>query len=118
MCGALSGAVAAFLTTPFDVLKTRRQVRDAPTTAGAGAGGVCTGSGGGGGVCSGGGGVMGGHTTLPELVRIARVEGVGALWTGWVPRLVKVAPSCAIMIASYEFGKAFFARRRHALQQQ
>jgi len=31
--------------------------------------------------------------------------------SGTVPRVVKVAPACAIMISSYEFGKAFF--RRH-----
>ena len=39
-------------------------------------------------------------------------EGIGALFTGLSPRIVKVAPSCALMIASYEFGKSFFARRR------
>lgn len=27
---------------------------------------------------------------------------------GFLPRLVKVAPACAIMISTYEFGKAFF----------
>jgi len=34
---------------------------------------------------------------------------------GVVPRVVKVAPSCAIMIASYELGKSFFRHRRRAL---
>lgn len=28
--------------------------------------------------------------------------------TGAVPRVVKVAPGCAIMISSYEYGKKFF----------
>jgi hypothetical protein len=27
---------------------------------------------------------------------------------GFLPRVIKVAPACAIMISSYEFGKAFF----------
>lgn len=27
---------------------------------------------------------------------------------GFLPRLIKVAPACAIMISTYEFGKAFF----------
>jgi solute carrier family 25 protein 39/40 len=30
------------------------------------------------------------------------------LFPGLVPRLVKVAPACAIMISSYEYGKRFF----------
>ena len=27
-----------------------------------------------------------------------------------MPRVIKVAPACAIMISTYEFGKAFFRR--------
>lgn len=27
---------------------------------------------------------------------------------GFMPRVIKVAPACAVMISSYEFGKAFF----------
>ena len=29
---------------------------------------------------------------------------------GFLPRLIKVAPACAIMISTYEFGKAFFRK--------
>jgi solute carrier family 25, member 39/40 len=79
----LAGAVAAFLTTPLDVLKTRRQVE------------------------SGGGG--GGGSTAGMLARIAQAEGPLALFAGVAPRLAKVAPSCAIMIASYEMGKRYFS---------
>uniref|UniRef100_A0A673J315 Solute carrier family 25 member 40 n=1 Tax=Sinocyclocheilus rhinocerous TaxID=307959 RepID=A0A673J315_9TELE len=32
------------------------------------------------------------------------------LSSGFLPRLIKVAPACAIMISTYEFGKAFFHR--------
>uniref|UniRef100_A0A8C1N0F4 Mitochondrial glutathione transporter SLC25A40 n=1 Tax=Cyprinus carpio TaxID=7962 RepID=A0A8C1N0F4_CYPCA len=32
------------------------------------------------------------------------------LSSGFLPRLIKVAPACAIMISTYEFGKAFFRR--------
>lgn len=31
-----------------------------------------------------------------------------SLLLGFLPRLIKVAPACAIMISTYEFGKAFF----------
>jgi len=31
--------------------------------------------------------------------------------SGLTPRIIKVAPACAIMISSYEFFKAFFRQR-------
>ena len=110
VCGASSGACAAFLTTPFDVLKTRRQVL---RMAAEGTDGI---SGGGG--ISGGCSVSGGGAVrTPQLVlQIARNEGVAALFAGWVPRLIKVAPSCAVMIASYEAGKSFFRRRMESAE--
>jgi solute carrier family 25 protein 39/40 len=89
-------------TTPFDVAKTRQQVADrSAERAGR----------------HGAGGVGRGNVSTIRLVRdIARTEGVGALFAGVVPRVVKVAPSCAVMIASYEFGKSFFRRRRRAAE--
>jgi solute carrier family 25 protein 39/40 len=77
--GASAGTLAAFMTTPMDVVKTRRQV------------GV---------TASGRDG--GGYTLGRELGAIARAEGVAGLFRGLAPRLVKVAPSCAVMIGSYE----------------
>ncbi|KAG0031239.1 hypothetical protein BGZ81_001590 [Podila clonocystis] len=76
--GALSGMIAAVLTTPFDVAKTRRQVDlDQPV-----------------------------HTKMIDLMRaIVREEGYRGLWRGLTARVAKVAPSCAIMISTYEIGK-------------
>lgn len=36
--------------------------------------------------------------------------GIRGLYTGLTPRLIKVAPACAIMISSFEYGKVFFNR--------
>lgn len=115
VCGALSGACAAFLTTPFDVLKTRRQVAEWATEAeGAGAAaGPSTAA------QAPAGGPSGSAGTYTLLLRIAREEGLSGLFAGLAPRIAKVAPSCAIMIASYELGKGFFMRRRsQELEQQ
>lgn len=30
--------------------------------------------------------------------------------SGFMPRVIKVAPACAIMISTYEYGKSFFRR--------
>ena len=90
--GALSGAFASFVTTPFDVGKTRTQVfRDSASKASTG------------------------RTLAPEERSIPRLlwhifsnEGMPGLFRGWIPRTLKVAPACAIMISSYEVGKRAF----------
>jgi len=75
--GALSGTAAALITSPFDVLKTRRQALLSTGT-------VKTAS------------------TFPVLLNILRTEGLSALYAGILPRIVKIAPACGIMIASFE----------------
>jgi solute carrier family 25, member 39/40 len=93
IAGASSGAVSAFVTTPFDVGKTRQQVvkhADAMSTI------TKTVA----------------HQKLPEelsmpqfLWHIFKTQGLSGLFTGWAARCLKVAPACAIMISSYEIGK-------------
>ncbi|GJJ74273.1 solute carrier family 25, member 39/40 [Entomortierella parvispora] len=78
LSGALSGMFAATVTTPFDVAKTRRQVDLLQPV----------------------------HTKMFGLMRaIVQEEGYRGLWRGLTARVAKVAPSCAIMISSYEIGK-------------
>lgn len=43
-------------------------------------------------------------------------DGAAGFFRGVVPRAVKVAPACAIMISSYEMGKHFFANRKNRLE--
>ncbi|KAI9824025.1 MAG: hypothetical protein M1826_007558 [Phylliscum demangeonii] len=109
--GALSGALAAFVTTPFDVGKTRRQVRQHsghPSTANPPA--------------TAGSRSQRASSRLPSpppppeegsmprfLTHIFRTEGLAGLWTGGAARCLKVAPACAIMISSYEIGKKMAA---------
>jgi len=99
--GLGAGTIASFLTTPFDVLKTRQQVNmlqevteiekqlqqaqqlkshssiNANTS----------------------------RSTFQLLGKIYKEEGVVGLWRGNNARMMKVAPACAIMIFFYEFGK-------------
>ncbi|KAK9234539.1 mitochondrial carrier domain-containing protein [Lipomyces kononenkoae] len=82
--GAVSGSFAAFVTTPFDVGKTRRQVlrnRDPAM-----------------------------DSMLMLLRKIATEEGVSGLFRGLGPRMMKVSVSCAIMISFYEVGKRISMR--------
>lgn len=100
--GATAGVIAAACTTPFDVLKTRQQATitesigadvAAPTMRCNHDGAV---------VCERPGKANG---TFQLLHQIARTEGISGLWRGNQARMLKVAPSCAIMISSYELGK-------------
>ena len=83
--GAGAGAFAAYLTTPFDVIKTRRQVYE-----------------------------FRGSSAPPKMMHIIgnilRDEGVSSLFAGVTPRVAKVAPACAIMIAAYDIGKLLLLR--------
>ena len=79
LAGASAGSVAALLTTPLDVIKTRQQLGSSAAA---------------------GGGMLG------TLRAILRKEGAGGLFAGLGPRVVKVAPACAVMIAAYELGKS------------
>eukprot|EP01087_Luapelamoeba_hula_P014912 TRINITY_DN4427_c0_g1_i2.p1 TRINITY_DN4427_c0_g1~~TRINITY_DN4427_c0_g1_i2.p1 ORF type:complete len:417 (-),score=83.76 TRINITY_DN4427_c0_g1_i2:183-1433(-) len=82
LSGLAGGVVAAAATTPIDVIKTRMQMhhtRDYPASI----------------------------TAIVQ--RVAQEEGYGAFFKGLAPRIVKVAPACAIMISSYEVFKGFFA---------
>ncbi|VUC35829.1 unnamed protein product [Clonostachys rosea] len=102
--GALSGAFASFVTTPFDVGKTRTQVyNDAARTV------------------NGAGKAVAEQQNMARLLlQIFQKEGVSGLWKGWIPRMLKVAPSCAIMISTYEVGKRAFhgVNQRAALKRE
>ncbi|KAK5663694.1 hypothetical protein OQA88_4125 [Cercophora sp. LCS_1] len=103
IAGAGSGAIASVATTPFDVGKTRTQVyRDVATsnhlsvsrgTASAAASGAAAPE----------------EKNMSRLLwHIFKTEGLPGLFKGWIPRTLKVAPACAIMISSYEVGKRAF----------
>lgn len=93
--GAVAGSIAAVTTLPFDVAKTHRQIelgerdllinnqsyeyKSKPM-----------------------------KTTTQLLRDIYRRNGTRGLFSGIVPRVIKVAPSCAIMITCYESGKQYF----------
>lgn len=97
--GSLAGALAAFVTTPFDVGKTRQQVYrhagdDAPSTVQAAKEAAKAGK------------FVPEELSMPRFLHhIFKEEGFAGLFKGWIPRTLKVAPACAIMISSYEIGK-------------
>lgn len=97
IAGATSGAIASVITTPFDVGKTRQQVlhREPAKAAGKAASSALRPE----------------EQTMPRfLYHIWKEEGFAGLFRGWVPRTLKVAPACAIMISSYEVGKKMAKR--------
>lgn len=90
--GAGSGSIASIVTLPFDVVKTRRQVELGELQATNMS-------------------AQASSSTLSVMRKIVAEKGPTGLFAGFLPRLIKVAPACAIMISTYEFGKAFF--RKH-----
>ncbi|KAI9553818.1 hypothetical protein GHT06_019087 [Daphnia sinensis] len=57
-------------------------------------------------------------TTKQLFQRIYRQQGIGGLFVGLVPRVAKIAPACAIMISSYEYGKYYFTLRNKQMLEE
>ncbi|NXE84882.1 S2539 protein, partial [Cochlearius cochlearius] len=89
--GAISGTVAAVLTLPFDVVKTQRQIELGDSEVHPGTATKAS-------------------STWLLMRRIHAESGTRGLFAGFLPRVIKVAPACAIMISTYEFGKTFFQK--------
>ena len=85
--GAFSGTMAALLTSPFDVLKTRRQAMLMTMTTKT-------------------------TSSLGLTAEILRTEGLAALYAGIVPRITKIAPACGIMIACFEVSLPYTYRSK------
>lgn len=88
-CGVIAGSTAAILTSPFDVLKTRRQALLMSSSMPGPQQSKLT-------------------STYPLLKSILRTEGTGALFAGLTPRMAKIAPACGIMIACFEVCMHFY----------
>eukprot|EP00039_Didymoeca_costata_P026626 m.16257 g.16257 ORF g.16257 m.16257 type:complete len:335 (-) comp5642_c0_seq2:890-1894(-) len=96
VAGAVSGSIAATVTLPFDVVKTRIQI-DLGTS-----------------MCK----LSPPHpapSTSSMMKQILHQSGPSGLFVGLIPRIAKVAPSCAIMISSYEFCKDYFRNNKETL---
>eukprot|EP00092_Neocalanus_flemingeri_P047297 GFUD01053562.1.p1 GENE.GFUD01053562.1~~GFUD01053562.1.p1 ORF type:complete len:363 (+),score=83.94 GFUD01053562.1:278-1366(+) len=90
--GAIAGSVASTVTLPFDVIKTIKQIEMGEKD------------------------IMGvkpgrSRTNMIIAKELVSEQGVKGLFSGLIPRLLKVAPACAIMISSYEFCKGFFRQQ-------
>jgi len=83
--GATSGTMAAILTSPFDVIKTRRQAFITAQSSAT-------------------------VNTFSVAAKIVRSEGYQALFAGLTPRLAKIAPACGIMISCYEGFSKYLSR--------
>ena len=131
VAGSCAGALAATITTPFDVVKTLAQASIAiPTTTSPTAAlaepSVSAACGCANGVhvallstCSFKGAAASSAAssctaaatggTFALLGLVLRAKGPSGLFAGLTVRVAKVAPACAIMISSYEAGKRLFA---------
>eukprot|EP00210_Caulerpa_lentillifera_P009520 g9079.t1 len=79
IAGAAAGVFAAAITTPMDVVKTRTQIAQSK------------------------------GNSVPRirdvLKTVYRTEGITGLFSGIAPRTIRVAPSCAIVLSTYEIFK-------------
>lgn len=91
IAGAISGGLAAAVTVPFDVVKTHQQIEIGTRVIANQKQGPPV-------------------STLSLVHKLYLTHGLKGLFAGLTPRLIKVAPACAIMIATFEHSKVVFNR--------
>ena len=96
VAGAGAGMLAAVLVTPFDVVKTRRQLYTTLASDPAVAATIDHSA------------SAGNGSTSQVISGILKDEGAPGLFRGAYARVLKVTPACAIMIGVYETGKRVF----------
>eukprot|EP00953_Heterococcus_sp_UTEX-ZZ885_P024613 13455-Heterococcus_DN1.PRE.1 len=85
LCGSVAGGIAAAITTPLDVVKTRLMTQAAGSAQ---------------------------YSGVADCLRqVIRDEGAAALWTGVVPRMTSIAFGGAIFFGAYEYAKAALEAR-------
>lgn len=84
--GTVGGFVGTAINTPFDVVKSRIQGASKPAP----------------------GQVLKYNWTYPALVTIAREEGVRALWKGFTPKVLRLAPGGGVLLLVVEFTLSSF----------
>lgn len=87
--GATSGCIAAVVTHPFDLVKTRLQAEHENRFV-----------------------RVSSRSLFQTLRRIFTTEGVPGLFRGLSPRLAKVAPACGIMIGAFEGASRLLSHAR------
>lgn len=90
-CGSVAGSIAALVTLPFDVVKTHQQIELGEKE-----------------IYTDGKNLQRAANMQDIAKNIYRNHGFKGMFTGLLPRIFKVAPACAIMIATFEYGKQFF----------
>ena len=106
VAGASSGILAATLTTPFDVAKTRRQVEATSIEATSANLNLSHTNNNNNNNTPG----IKSYNVFRALLDIWREEGWRGLTRGLTARVLKVSPACAVMISSYELGKYYFKK--------
>jgi solute carrier family 25 2-oxodicarboxylate transporter 21 len=81
IAGTIGGFVGTVLNTPFDVVKSRLQLHAT------------------------------GEWTYPALFRIAREEGIGALYKGFAPKVLRLAPGGGVLLLVVEALSTVFRKQ-------
>ena len=77
IAGSIGGTCGTILNTPFDVVKTRVQSQIT--------------------------GPYKYNWTLPSLVTVIKEEGVGALYKGFTPKVLRLGPGGGILLVVFDF---------------